>query len=267
MASVRLLGDESTFKDVVMLTPAKYWRVSRTLEAMRVAPARSFVLPHAIAAQSKPPVAGHGILLADYVESDETGLVRYLGVITSRGSNDVTVDWRAVEAAIWVDTDTGRRYWQQPGGFGFASSKVAGYGLHQLFADAFPHLEVREPLPGGQRVALADGSRRASTIASERLNPMTVVGEPTAAPRGGYVYVLKSAYGYKVGRTKSMPNRMRAFGVKLPFLYTIPLCVWFDDHLEAEASYHRLFHDKHVNGEWFALQDTDIDLIRSRTFG
>jgi hypothetical protein len=144
MSSVRLLSDELTFKEVVMLTPAKYWRVSRTLEAMRVAPARSFVLPHALAAQSKPPIAGHGILLADYVESDETGLVRYLGLVTSRGSEDVTVDWRPVEAAIWVDTDTGRRYWQQPGGFGFASSKVAGYGLHQLFADAFPHLEVRE---------------------------------------------------------------------------------------------------------------------------
>ena len=56
---------------------------------------------------------------------------------------------------------------------------------------------------------------------------MEVIGEATSAPRGGYVYVLKSAYGYKIGRTRSMPDRMRTFGVQLPFLYT---CAWFDDH-------------------------------------
>lgn len=251
-----------------MLTPSKYWRFARTLEAMQEAPPESFVLPANIAEQSSPPISGHGLLLADYDESEETGVVRFLGLVTGRSVGHVNVDWRPVAASIWVDTSPGRGFWKKPGGFGFAPAKVAGYGLHQLFADTFEHLDVREPLPDGQRaVTASQGERRIGSIAPERLNPMTVVGEPTSAPHGGYIYVLKSALGYKVGRTRSMPNRMRTFGVKLPFLYTIPLCAWFDDHFEAEALYHRLFRDKHMNGEWFDLDDTDVDLIRARAFG
>jgi hypothetical protein len=251
-----------------MLTPSKYWRIGPTLDAMREAPPDEFVLSAAIAEQSSPRIAGHGILLADYDDGQETGLVRYLGLVTGRSSGHVTVNWVAVEAAIWVDTEAGRRFWKRPGGFGFAPKKVAGYGLHQLFAEAFPNREVREPLPSSQRPCDAgSGTRRGNSIPPERLNPMAVIGEPTAAPQGGYVYVLKSAMGYKVGRTRSMPNRMRTFGVKLPFLYTIPLCAWFDDHVEAERSYRRLFRDKLINGEWFDLQENDIELIRTRSFG
>lgn len=76
--------------------------------------------------------------------------------------------------------------------------------------------------------------------------------------------MLRSAYGYKVGRTRNMPDRMRTFGVKLPFLYTIQLCAWFDDHYAAEAGYHRIFADKRINGEWFDLAEQDIGLIRAR---
>ena len=60
---------------------------------------------------------------------------------------------------------------------------------------------------------------------------------------------------------------MRSFGVKLPILYTIPLCVWFDDHVEAESAFHRFFADKRINGEWFELGDQDIARIRSRDYG
>lgn len=57
---------------------------------------------------------------------------------------------------------------------------------------------------------------------------------------------------------------MNVFRVKLPFIYTIEFCVWFDDHVEAEARYHRLFAAKHLNGEWFSLDPADLDLVRCR---
>jgi T5orf172 domain len=259
------------------LTPSKYWRIAQTLDAMLTAPAQRFVLPKNIAEQSAPPGPGHGLLLADYDGIEQTGLVRYLGIVASLWPGHVCVDWKPVDAAIWVDTAPGRGFWKQEGGFGFAPKKVAGYGLHQLFADTFEDLDVREALPGGQRAVpvlqerqrqdhSATSERRHRAINAERLNPMAIIGEPTSAPRGGYVYVLKSAMGYKVGRTRRMPDRMRTFGVKLPFLYTIPLCAWFDDRIEAEGAYHRIFRDKRINGEWFDLQDADIELIRARTF-
>lgn len=145
---------------------------------------------------------------------------------------------------------------------------MAGYGLHQLFADAFPDLEPREVLPNGARAVrpIRQPTQRKHAISRERLDPIEVVGEPTNAPRGGYVYILQSAYGCKVGRTRNMPSRMRAFGVKLPILYTIPLCAWFDDHVEAESAYHRRFSEKRINGEWFSLQEEDIALIRERQY-
>ncbi|KWT98198.1 hypothetical protein APY03_0869 [Variovorax sp. WDL1] len=94
---------------------------------------------------------------------------------------------------------------------------------------------------------------------------MEVVGEPTTGQaRAGVVYVLKSAYGYKVGRTNNVPNRMRTFGVQLPFFYTIPLCAWFDDCHVAERRYHDMFAAKRINGEWFDLDEADIAHIRAR---
>lgn len=104
------------------------------------------------------------------------------------------------------------------------------------------------------------------TADAENEEQPPVIGEATSSPRGGYVYVLKSAYGFKVGRTRNIPNRMRSFGVHLPIFYSIPFCVWFDDHINAETNYHRIFAEKHINGEWFDLSDADIDLIRSRNF-
>lgn len=76
------------------------------------------------------------------------------------------------------------------------------------------------------------------------------------------MYLLKSAYGYKIGRTRSVPDRMRTFGVQLPFIYTVPFCIWFDDCHAAERHYHDVFASKRINGEWFDLEEADIELIR-----
>lgn len=48
----------------------------------------------------------------------------------------------------------------------------------------------------------------------------------------------------------------------LPFIYTIPLCVWFDDCHAAERRYHEMFEGKKINCEWFDLNDNDIQQIR-----
>ncbi|CAM5796926.1 hypothetical protein RFUL19S_04534 [Rhizobacter fulvus] len=148
----------------------------------------------------------------------------------------------------------------------FAGAKNVDYGLHELFADNFVGLQAADlivSVPGGRPRPVAAGVAH-SRIPTGRLLPREVIGEPTDAPRGGYVYVLDSRYGQKVGHTKSMPNRMRTFGVKLPFMYTIPLCAWFDDRITAEAYYHRLFAIKRLDGEWFTLNDVDIDAVRQR---
>ena len=192
-------------------------------------------------------------------------MLRWVGVITGGSGAIRSVTWRPTRAEIFVDTMPGRRYWKA-GDFGFAKAKIADYGLHELWQSHFEGFDLRDHAPGANlpRAPRRAAERSPVHIAPERLNPVEVIGEPTTGPRAGVVYVLKSAYGHKVGRTRNVPARMRAFGVHLPFMYTVQLCAWFEDCHEAERRYHLRFAEKRINGEWFDLQEADINAIRLR---
>ncbi|WP_083280330.1 GIY-YIG nuclease family protein [Pseudomonas citronellolis] len=245
-----------------MLTPAKYWRVACGLNCETPPPSSNFILPDRLANQASPPSRGHGITIAAYDESEQMGILRWIGIIIGGTGSVRQVNWRPTAAQIWVDSGTGRGIWKS-GDFGFAPKKIADYGLHELWQEHFDGLELRDQARMETRPAATRRSRP-SSIAPERLNPVEVVGQATTGEKAGVVYVLKSAYGYKVGRTRSVPNRMRAFGVQLPFVYTIPLCAWFDDCHSAERRYHEMFAGKRINGEWFDLDENDIQQIRRR---
>ena len=245
-----------------MLSPAKYWRVPCDLNIASIQPLSNFALPEQLANLASPPTRGHGITVAAYDESAQIGMLKWLGLITAAAGKNLDVEWRPTTAQIWVNTSKGRSYWLA-GSFGFAAQKVADYGLHELWQEHFEGMERRGHT---SMVTRPTGIRRArnSVIAAERLNPIEVVGEATTGPTAGVVYVLKSAYGYKVGRTRNVPARMRAFGVHLPFVYTIPFCAWFDDCHAAERRYHEMFSSKRINGEWFDLDEQDIQKIKLR---
>jgi hypothetical protein len=146
----------------------------------------------------------------------------------------------------------------------FAAAKISSYGLHELWAEHFQGMELRNHAPSACRPAAHMRVNRARSIAPERLNPIEIIGSAVSGCNAGVVYVLKSAFGFKVGRTRNVPARMRAFGVHLPFVYTIPLCAWFDDCHVAERRYHDMFAEKRINGEWFDLNESDIQQIRLR---
>ena len=213
--------------------------------------------------------------MAAYDEDEHTGMLKWLGIVTGGGGSIRTVRWVPSNAQIWIDTPPGRGFWKA-GPFAFAATKIAGYGLHELWQESFGGMELRdhaqverrEPKQRAEKLTCALKPPKQSIpkqkIAVERLKPIEVIGEPTTGHRAGVVYVLKSAYGYKVGRTNKVPARMRAFGVHLPFIYTIPLCAWFNDCHEAERKYHHRFAEKRINGEWFDLNDEDVAQIRMR---
>jgi hypothetical protein len=245
-----------------VLTPSKYWRIACDLDANVAKPSARFTLPDELAGQKSPPTRGHGITIAAYDAAMQTGLLRWVGVVMDVEGATRHIEWMPAAAQIWVDTATGRRIWQA-GAFGFATKKIADYGLRELWQDHFEGMDLRDLASVITRSARVRAARSGG-IAPERLNPTEVVGQATTGERAGVVYVLKSAYGYKVGRTRNMPARMRAFGVRLPFIYTIPLCAWFDDCHVAERRYHDMFASKRINGEWFDLDESDIQRIRSR---
>lgn len=245
-----------------MLTPQKYWRVPCSFDSEPPKPPTEFILPEDLASHSAPPRVSHGITVAAYDEGEQTGLLRWLGLVTGITGAALTVEWKPSNAQIWVDTGFGRNKWKV-GAFRFADSKIANYGLHELWSEAFDGMELRDHAPVVTKPT-APRSTKNIAIPPERLNPIEVIGEPTAGPKAGVVYVLKSAYGYKVGRTRNVPARMRAFGIHLPFTYTITLCAWFEDCHVAERRYHDMFVTKRINGEWFDLTDHDVEKIRMR---
>lgn len=79
----------------------------------------------------------------------------------------------------------------------------------------------------------------------------------------GYVYLLQSPTGYyKIGRTKDPNDRMATFSVKLPFEVEYACLIHTQDMHKLESDLHEMFSQKRVNGEWFSLNDTDVDHIK-----
>lgn len=80
----------------------------------------------------------------------------------------------------------------------------------------------------------------------------------------GYVYLVKGqANYYKIGKTTNVSNRTRMFEVKLPFEIELLHVITSNDYTLAERHFHNLFSAKRGNGEWFQLEQAEIDLFKS----
>jgi len=83
-------------------------------------------------------------------------------------------------------------------------------------------------------------------------------------PVAGYVYLLQSPTGYyKIGCTSNPHNRAKTFGIQLPFEVEFLALLYSEDMYTFEAEMHEEFAHKRVNGEWFALDDADVEYIKS----
>jgi nucleoside 2-deoxyribosyltransferase len=103
-----------------------------------------------------------------------------------------------------------------------------------------------------KQISFYKRNHQSKKLCSDRLN------------RCGYVCLIKADTGhYKIGRTNSIPNRMKLFAVKLPFDFEIIHTFPAEDATEAEEELHNLFNEKRVRGEWFNLDKADIDHVKS----
>lgn len=81
--------------------------------------------------------------------------------------------------------------------------------------------------------------------------------------QNGYIYVIKSDYGYKIGKTKNIKQRNKLFSVKLPFNFEYVLIKECKNYHNVEMILHNTFFEKHLNGEWFDLLNSDLIKIES----
>ncbi len=81
--------------------------------------------------------------------------------------------------------------------------------------------------------------------------------------RAGYVYLIQSDTGYyKIGRTKNPDNRLETFKVTLPFAVEYLTTMYSLDMYALERQLHEHFANKRVDGEWFALDELDVQYLK-----
>lgn len=184
------------------------------------------------------------IVLAGWNISVQVGDVEAFGTVLSVSQDRTTakVHWRQADLMLRPNS-SGRQFWQkEKGWFAFAPDVVRRYALKDLYAEYFPDLngfDFPSPPPPAPR-----GLRH------------------SASPIGGYVYVIRSPLGFKIGKTVNLKSRTRLFEVKLPFKISIEHYAWFDDYTYAERNFHIAYHAKRLEGEWFDLSAADLVEIK-----
>lgn len=185
------------------------------------------------------------IVLAGWDASAQVGNVSAFGIVMTvdRASRRVKILWRQADITL-RPSPSGRRYWvQAKHWFAFAPDVASRYGLPDLHAEHFPDIAGFDiPAPPA---------------------PTRSASRPSNSPTGGYVYVIRSKLGFKIGKTMHLKARTRIFEVKLPFPISLEHYAWFDDYTHAERSFHITYQAKRLEGEWFDLDAADLEQIKT----
>lgn len=80
-------------------------------------------------------------------------------------------------------------------------------------------------------------------------------------PDPGFIYILESEYGFKVGKTRDLPSRMNFFGVKLPFETGLVHVIPSSNITRAETALHGVFAHRRLKGEWFDLGERELAFL------
>ncbi len=82
-------------------------------------------------------------------------------------------------------------------------------------------------------------------------------------PQNGYVYVINcNSHGYKIGRTVDIITRSKTFA-RYPFNGVLVLSLPVSDFINIEKQIHAMYSHKHIEHEFFSLDDSDLVVIQN----
>ena len=77
-------------------------------------------------------------------------------------------------------------------------------------------------------------------------------------PVSGFVYLLRSSLGFKIGCARNPERRIAEIATLLPFEVSIEHIFPAPDMYSAEFALHFHFESKRIRGEWFSLDESDV---------
>ncbi len=77
-----------------------------------------------------------------------------------------------------------------------------------------------------------------------------------------FVYIIRSKFGCKIGRSKNIDDRKAIFNVKMPFKWHFELIIGVKNSKKLEKFIHFILNQNKINGEWFDLYPDDLKTIK-----
>ena len=73
----------------------------------------------------------------------------------------------------------------------------------------------------------------------------------------GYLYVISSSDGYKIGFSTNIKQRLKHYKTNLLY-YNVTFIYKGVEAFELESKFHKMYEAKRIKGEWFRLEKRDL---------
>ena len=92
--------------------------------------------------------------------------------------------------------------------------------------------------------------------------PSNITSADMRRPQG-FVYLLRGARGFKIGRSKTPLSRVRALRTGSSEPIKIVATIFALDYDKLEKALHAMYQKQRLRAEWFDLAPADVEFIRT----